>query len=313
MSFASRKGKMRDRSIITQPYVLYGSKLSFFTQKLWAALAWYFPDCYIFSQKGPSNSKQIEIRSGTHQVPVLETPEGWIINDTTPIFHLLQPRILAAHGPISASLYPSGITGAICMLMEEYFDEWSARWTIHTRWNKEESAKHASRSMARSSVGSTINENQVDAIARTIAGWGKRVVRAIGVKSKIQQRAAEEELLRIYTALDKHLENHQFILGAAPCAVDAVLVGGLRAHFLEDPWPKNKFAHLLRLKAYMETRDTWNCNINYHQNQEKQQIELDPKNLPTFIKLILEEMNVYKQFVLGNREALLVSDNKKKK
>ena len=87
-----------------------------------SALEWYFTFDYDFVVKGPENSEMLETRSGTHQIPVLVTKENWCIADTTPMLSLLDAKLPAKR------FYPQGIVGALAAVLEEYFDEWSARW-----------------------------------------------------------------------------------------------------------------------------------------------------------------------------------------
>ena len=54
--------------------------------------------------------------------------------------------------------------------------------------------------------------------------WGKRVCRALGMESATQREAGEAELLRIHCVLNAHLASRRYVLGDAPCALDAVRV-----------------------------------------------------------------------------------------
>ena len=79
-----------------------------------------------FEMKGktPELREEIEHRSGTHQVPVLQTPENRMIADTTPLMTMLD-----GHFP-RRRLFPPGPLGVLVHVVEEYFDEWIAR--MHT-------------------------------------------------------------------------------------------------------------------------------------------------------------------------------------
>lgn len=121
MSFALKgAGAQRDRSKVDQRYTLYGGRLSYFTQKVDSGMGWHLPDGswrYCPKQKA-ANSKELEQRAGTHQIPVLSTPENWVVADSTPIFHMLDARL-----PQGPRFYPgNAFTQCIVMLMEEYFD-----------------------------------------------------------------------------------------------------------------------------------------------------------------------------------------------
>ena len=59
-------------------YLLIGSELSFFTRKLEAQLRFQdIPWKYHF--KTEKRTAELEARAGTHFIPLLNTPENWII------------------------------------------------------------------------------------------------------------------------------------------------------------------------------------------------------------------------------------------
>ncbi len=97
-------------------YLLYGSPPSLFTRKLEAALNFYRAP-YEFRWKGEHpDPKLLETRSGTHQVPLLETPEGWLVADTTPIIEMLDHRFPERR------LFPPGPLGVVAHLVEDEYD-----------------------------------------------------------------------------------------------------------------------------------------------------------------------------------------------
>ena len=58
-------------------YIIYGGELSYFTRKLEAAMIFYGLD---FEMRSKNEGQDIESRSGTHQVPVLQTRRtGWLL------------------------------------------------------------------------------------------------------------------------------------------------------------------------------------------------------------------------------------------
>jgi hypothetical protein len=65
-----------------------------------------------------------------------------------------------------------------------------------------------------------------------------------------QQAAAEAEALRLFEALERQLGETAFALGDRPTAVDATLLGGLRAHFLQDPAPRRTLESFPRVVAW---------------------------------------------------------------
>ena len=259
-------------------YVVYGGELSYFTRKLEAALLFYGAD-YQRCAKDAHNREEIEYRSGTHQVPVLLTPENWMIGDTTPLLQLLDSRFPERR------MFPTGPTGVLVHMLEEYFDEWIARTMVHYRWHYPRSAEFASLRMA---------AGDAEAAAR-VRDWGPRACRATGTASEHQQQAAEAEYERILDAMERQLSESLYMLGDRPTAVDCVLLGGLRAHTNMDPDPKETVARYPRVVQWCENdADAWSGAG-----------QLAPFTQPTaFAAFVLEEMAAtYQPYVLRNRDA----------
>jgi glutathione S-transferase len=264
---------------MTENYILYGGELSYFTRKLEAALIFYDAD-FEFRSKSDDNRELLELRSGTHQVPVLQTPENWLIADTTPILTLLDNRFP------NRRMFPDGKLGVLVHLLEEYFDEWIARTMVHYRWHYPDSAEFAANRMT---------AGNPEAAARVLT-WGPKACRATGTDSPRQRQAAEDEYGRILEAMEKQLAISPYLLGERPTALDCVVLGGLRAHTNMDPDPKIIVAHYPRVVAWAEQpAKSWTG-----------QGDLCDFDSPTlFGQFILEEMaQTYQPFTLGNKAAL---------
>lgn len=262
---------------MVQTYTIYGSELSYFTRKLEAAMIFYGAD---FAVK--AKTQEVEARAATHQVPVLQTPENWMIADTTPLLHLLDSRF------VFRPMFPAGPLGVLVHIVEEYFDEWIARTMVHYRWHYEESAQFASERMG---------GGDADAAAR-IRQWGPRACRATGTDSAVQQAQAEAEYERILVALEAQLSETAYALGDRPTAVDCILLGGLRGHTNMDPAPRALVEKYPLVKAWAESKaDKWNGDG---------ELVSFPGSTP-FASFVLQEMtSTYVPFVLGNAEALAV-------
>ena len=258
-------------------YIIYGNELSYFTRKLEAALLFYGAG-FELRHKSPDIAADIEARSGTHQVPVLQTPEDWMIADTTPLIQMLDGRFP------KRAMFPPGSNGVLVHLLEEYFDEWIARTMVHYRWHYEESAVFASEKM-------TMGNREA---AARVRAWGPRACRATGTDSKIQQQAAEDEYLRLVDAMEKQLAQTRYLLGDRPTALGCVVLGGLRAHTNMDPTPKAQIAAYPRVVHWAETATTWDGEG-----------ELPPFEESTgFARHVLGEMSsTYVPYVIGNRAA----------
>jgi len=263
------------------PYVLYGADFSLFTRKLQAALRFYGAP-FRLEQKQPRNADEIEKRSGTHQVPVLRTPENWLIADTTPILDLLDARFPKRR------LFPEGPLGVLVHVAEEILDEWFARVMVHFRWHYDENTRHI--------VGALVGREVSIAEAREfpLAKWGPRACRATGTESPHQQKKAEEEYFALLDALERQLGTTRFALGDRPSAVDAILLGGLRAHTNADPVPDlSRYARVVAWDA--SEADCWDGGG---------ELAPFPDSTPFVAHLLEVGRECYAPFVLANAAAL---------
>jgi glutathione S-transferase len=72
-------------------YTLVGNELSFFSRKLEAQLRFQqIPWHWLF--KTQERAPELEARAGTHFIPLLMTPEKWIIHDTIALGPMLDSR-----------------------------------------------------------------------------------------------------------------------------------------------------------------------------------------------------------------------------
>ncbi len=273
-----------ERNQIEQPesdtYVVYGWQQSYFTQKLLAALTFYGAR-HTFARKSKSNERELRLRSGTHQIPVLHTPENWMVADTTPILMMLDHRFPGRF------LFPTGPLGVLVHVLEEYFDEWIARTTVHWRWSYPENHALLSTDAA---------DGDVEEAAR-IAAWGVRVCRATGVSSELQKREAEAEYHRILASAERQLGETRYLLGDRPTAVDCIVLAGLRAHFNYDPAPR-RVIH----EAYPRTI-AW-CERQADAWDGRGDLAPFPASTPFAQSILAEMAGTYRLFALGNRSAL---------
>jgi glutathione S-transferase len=175
--------------------------------------------------RGTGVADSLGQRAGTHQIPVLETPENWVLADTTPILQLLDARVPARR------LFPAGPLGVLVHVVEEILDEWVARVMVHYRWHYVENTQYVLEQF----MGKRFSEEE--AMAHPVAQWGPRACRATGTELPAQRKSAEAEYLSLMDALESQLSRTAFALGDRPTAVDTILLAGLHAHTNADPIP----------------------------------------------------------------------------
>lgn len=266
-------------------YVVYGGAISLFTRKLEAALRFYGAPFRV-EAKTAENRQEVEGRSRTHQVPVLHTPENWMIADTTPLIGLLDGRFPARR------LVPPGPLGVLVHVVEEVLDEWFARVMVHFRWHYEENTRY---------VIGLITGRELsleEARESPLAQWGPRACRATGTESPHQRAAAEREYFALMVALETQLGTTRFALGDRPTAVDAILLGGLRAHTNGDPIPD--LSAYPRVLAWDEKEaDRWDGSGA---------LAPFPESTPVAAHLLEVARDHYAPVLLGNARALAAGD-----
>ena len=263
-------------------YTYYGHDLSYFSRKLEAALVFYGAEFDRVQVGLGAPSEEARKRTGTHVIPVLETPEGWALWDTTPIMRMLDARF-------STKMFASGELGVLIHIIENFLDEWLGRTMVHYRWNYRECTEFAAPIMG----------NGDAQLAKNIAAWGLKACRATGVEPPHQQAMVEAEYARILGAVDAQLQQTKYLMGDAPCAVDAVILGGLRAHTMADPVPRrlvDKYPRVGTWAVIGGGADAWDGSGS---------LDTDTG----FARFMLKEMQqAFVPFALANRKAVAAGE-----
>lgn len=261
-------------------YIVYGAPHSLFTRKLETALQFYGAPFKSLRKRGSGIEKEIEARSGTHQMPVLQTPENQMIADTTPLIDFLDARYPARR------LFPEGPQGILAYLVEEFFDEWVSRVMVHYRWNDPENARVVSVDMGHGD----------EKVTEYLRDWGPRACRATGTGTPELGQAADEEYRGLLSAMESQLQENSYLLGEDPTAADCAVLGGLYAHILMDPGPRKMMKDFPTVTAWADAQPGPAAS----RHSPERNIKLSP-----FARHALEVMaESYCPFVLGNCEAL---------
>lgn len=170
-------------------------------------------------------------------IPLLVTPDGQGIQDSTPILEALQQN----HP--EPSIHPPDPTCAfLSYLLEEFADEWGNKWMFHYRWAREADQQACSRRLA------VLMNPDADAVALEQAATtirSRMVDRVWFVGSSPQTaRQIEESFKDTLDLLEPHLAVRPYLFGGRPSFADFALWGQLYNAF-RDPTPNE----LLRTRA----------------------------------------------------------------
>lgn len=222
-------------------YKLIGIEMSLFTRKLEAQLRfqqlpwrWHF--------KTQERTPEIEARAGTHFIPLLETPDNWLIHDTIAIGPMLSQRY-----PEHPVVPETPLQRASAFILEDFFNHWLGRSSVHSRWCYPDNVKCVGLRMASNAIlGRHIDEplspeeqKQFEGIGQMMyEGFGKNVCDYNGVPVE-QSEAVQADFRDMLGVLAEHCRHNDFLLGPRPCIADFALAGASKAHYITDPEPKS--------------------------------------------------------------------------
>ena len=177
-------------------------------------------------------------------VPLVVTPDGRSLQDSTPLMERLEREI---EGP---SMIPEDKDLAfISRLIEEYADEWVNKPLFHYRWNYKEDEKTASREIASYFMPKFIQRiplfgwAALNLLSQFVANRQKSRRHWLGTFPE-NAEVVESSFEALLNLLNKHFSKRLYLFGEKPCQGDFGLWGQLYNLYL-DPTPKG----LIKTKA----------------------------------------------------------------
>lgn len=206
--------------------ILYAAPLSLYSGKARAYLDWKAV-AYKEELSRPEVFRDIIVPNvGRPVIPVLQTGDGSIIQDTTLIIDHFES---VAAGP---SIYPKGpLQKLVALLFEIYGDEWLVIPAMHYRWHYNEDWIYAEFGKVTTPDG-TVSTQRAAGTERGSAF--KALVPLLGI-DETTIPAIEASYESLLLELDRHFGDHEYLLGSRPCIGDFGLIGPLYAHLYRDP------------------------------------------------------------------------------
>lgn len=223
---------------------LLGADVSYYTAKIDAWLAYKRIPCRRELATREVFQREILPRVGYPVIPVLLTPDGETLQDTTDIVDVLEAR-----HPSPPTVPATSAGRFLCHLFELYCDEWIKMPALHYRWRYD--ADFAALEFGRNNdpARTPAEQRAIGAkIASRFAGW----LEPLGI-TPASMAAVEADYLALLALLDTHFMQHRFLLGEAPSLCDFALYGPFHAHLLRDPASGRVMrARALRVVRYLE-------------------------------------------------------------
>ena len=211
-------------------YTLYGMDVSYFTGKLEAYLRYKrVPYVRVETTQrlllGP-----LRRHTGVMKVPVVVTPEGRWLQDSTPMIDWFEARFAAG-----AVLPDDAVQATCCRLLEDYADEWLWRPALHYRWSYRRDARLLGDRIAAEVLSDVPLPHRLRAAFIRRRQY-RHYVRGDGVTA-----ATRAHVESVYTATLARLETiltaQPFLLGGRPCLADFGFFASMFRHFSLDPTP----------------------------------------------------------------------------
>lgn len=227
-------------------HTLYGWHLSYFTGKAM---------CYLRYKQLPFEQKAVDMvtlmwrikrKTGAAVMPVLRTPEGEWINDTSRIIdyvEALEPE---------PSVHPATpVQRFASYLMEAWGDEWWVPVAMHTRWSYPENYVLFEREAGRALLPWLPGPPRRQAV-KVVAGKLRAMLHGVGVRAE-QLAVMDAWTAEMLSLLDAHFAQHRYLFGERPSLGDFGLVGSMYGHLGRDPWPARELiASRPHLRAWID-------------------------------------------------------------
>lgn len=161
-------------------------------------------------------------------VPMVETPDGAMMWDSTAMIHHLERCF-----PEPAVLPEDPVLRFLAYVIEDFSDEWLYRPAVGTRWLFPENAAVAGFELARDVAA--MMPLPADQAHLAIGAHVRSSLPALGV-DELNVKTWAEDVLRSWVYLfGAHLADRPYLLGDRPSLADFALFGGNVAHFTNDP------------------------------------------------------------------------------
>jgi glutathione S-transferase len=209
-------------------YKLYGTPTSYYTAKVRSYLIFKKIAYEEIMTTAEVYENVIVKKTGVWMIPVLVSPDGIVLQDSTEIIDFLERRFP------DCSVYPETPKQKLAtLLLELYGDEWLIMTAIHYRWTKEENRTFAIEEFGRQAKpGCSPAEQQEAGLAKAqvFGGW----VDLFGIND-VTGPAIEEAYEEMLAALNEHLKDRDYLFGPRPSLADFSFFGGLYAVLRRDP------------------------------------------------------------------------------
>jgi glutathione S-transferase len=179
--------------------------------------------------RNPESQAEFEKHARMPIIPLVVTPEGTGIQDSTPIIDAMEKLYPAP------SVHPDDpVVSFISALIEEFGDEWGNKWMFHYRWTRDVDQISSAGRIARMR-GPSLEEEKHLALAAQVRARMVDRVWFVG-SNAVTAPQIEAGFLDMLGLLDRHLATRPYLFGGRPAFGDFGLWGQIYEMWT-DPTP----------------------------------------------------------------------------
>ena len=213
-------------------YILYAMPASLYSGKARSYLRKRRIEHVERANGHPEYQQRVVPAIGRMIIPVLQTPDGRLIQDTVEIIDFLEQT-----EPREQSIYPPGSRQrAVAHVLELFGGEGLLRPAMHYRWNFDES----NLAFLMNDFGGVLAAGGGESARRTAFEVASELMRkaaiGVGVTPELSKEIERSyvEFLELFSA---HLRCAPYLLGGLPSNGDFGFIAPLWAHLARDPYP----------------------------------------------------------------------------
>ena len=251
---------MNDTRPTAHSYTLWGGALSLFSGKVRSYLIKKGIPYREFYASHPDFKERLRpiVRLGV--TPLLETPQGEVLQDSTAIIEFMEQRLA-----IKSMMPATPAQRVVARLFDAYGTEHLLLAAMHFRWSEpylSEQRPFLNAEFGRVAYIGTDRETRLAAGARMIS-YFSGMAAALGITAETAP-AIETAYFDLLDLLDNHFQHVPYLLGGHPSIADFGMLAPLYAHLGRDPAP----ARLMALRAPNVARWVERMNLGVIEDAE---------------------------------------------
>jgi glutathione S-transferase len=213
------------------PYTLWGAPHSFYTGKIRAYLVKKGVAFRELHPTHPDFSSRVVPAVGLVVVPILEAPDGQLIQDTSDMIDHLEAR-----WPRPLMIPEAPVQRAVAWLLEAFGSEGLLPAGMSYRWTYRAQQEDFLRAEFGRIAYAGPDRRAQRAAGEQLMNYFNDFLPSLGVTPETLS-TVEAACLELLDVLDVHFQQHPYLMGGRPSIADVGFMAPLYAHLARDPVP----------------------------------------------------------------------------